>query len=113
MPNYREQAVTGATWQRCFAVTMTNPLDGPKVVQFFEQTCVAFDGQVITRDGGSCGVQFAADGEFPLLDLETDQATGATISHAEVYAILYSLYRHAAALRDQLGEPPMNLEQPA
>jgi hypothetical protein len=103
MPNYKQTTVSGESWQRCYSVTMRNPLEGAKQVVFAEETVVDVGGQQTRFPATGCFQAFDADGEFPLLDPVTGLQVG-TATHAQVYALLYSLYMDTAAKRDATPE---------
>jgi hypothetical protein len=110
--NYQETTVSGTSWTRCRAVTITNPLPGRGPVQaitgieegptafFQEEKVVSNDGSQTTVDTGSCRKAFYPAATIPMLNPETGEATGATVTHAELYAILFSLYMQTAVERD-------------
>lgn len=105
--NYNEASISGASWTRCWQVLCENPLGGsPRVVMHEEDVFVASGGGTITR----CRpmplvVEFDASGSFPLLDPATGDATGSSMSHAALFAALYSLYMQAATARDEEAGP--------
>lgn len=111
--NYRESNITGSTWVRCRAVTITNPHEsqlvapgplstGVQPTAYFqeEQVVTLPNNQVILRDLGSCQKAFSPSAVIPLLDPTTGLPTGTTVTHGELYAILYSLYIQTATERD-------------
>ena len=111
--NYKETTVNGSSWVRCRAVTINNPLPGntlsdmPQpdgatgpVVYFQEEKVVSLDGSNIHMDAGSCHKPFDPAATIPLLDPTTGEPTGTTVTHAELYAILFSLYMQTALERD-------------
>lgn len=119
--DYKESPLIGTTWQRCRAVTISNPHsslkksiqdpNGPPMtmkqvpmtpeVFFQEETAMALpDGRVLLQDVGSCREEFSAAGSFPLLNPATGEALGVTMSHQELYVALFSLYMATATARD-------------
>ncbi|CAB4183740.1 hypothetical protein UFOVP1463_17 [uncultured Caudovirales phage] len=111
--NYKETNITGTSWTRCRTVTITNPLPGTGVLDvltgipvgprayFQEEEVLAIASGKITSDAGSCYKDFDPTATIPLLNVATEEPTGATISHTELYQILYSLYILTAKERDQ------------
>lgn len=108
--NYKQSAVSGVSWVRCKAVTVTNPLDpvvdpilgtsrGP-TAYFQEEKVVNVDGSNILTDVGSCQKEFQIEAEIPLLDPNTGLPTGKSVTHGELYTILFSLYMQTAVERD-------------
>jgi hypothetical protein len=110
--NYKETTLAGTSWTRCRCVTITNPLPGHGHIQaitgieegptaFFQEEKVVSDGSVQTSsDAGSCRKAFDAWAAIPMLNPSTSEPTGASVTHAELYAILYSLYMQTATERD-------------
>lgn len=100
MPNYNESTVTGTSWQRCHTVTIRNPLGGAPKIEFAEERVIALDGEDMQTWVEGCSKSFSPTGQFPLLDPETNLPTGLTMTHADLYMALYSLYMQTAAERD-------------
>lgn len=99
--NYKETNLSGTSWTRCRCVTIVNPLTGGAPTAYFqEEKVISIDGAQTTVDAGSCGKAFNAGDAIPLLDPTTSNPTGSTVTHAELYAILYSLYMQTATARD-------------
>lgn len=104
--NYREASMAGTAWQRARLVLLHNPLGGAKGATFQEERALSLDGQQSSLgDVGSYRVDFEADGTIPLLDPATGEPTGETATHAQLYQIVFSLYRQTAAARDQAEAP--------
>lgn len=100
MPNYRETSVTGSQHQRARRVVIDNPLNGTPQVNFVEETVVDVGAEKINRDAGNLYVAFDPTKQVAIIDPSTGAATGQTVTHAEVYAILHSVYLQAAGERD-------------
>lgn len=106
MPDYKQTAVTGTSWQRAWRVECENPLNGKREVIFHEEQVLNAAGQQIRTPVGSLRVPLTADNaltSFPLLDPDTGAQLG-TATYAQVYRMLHSLYMHSAAERDALAE---------
>jgi hypothetical protein len=110
--NYKQTTLTGESWTRCSSVSITNPLPGTgerhiftgaeqgPVACFQEEKVLSIDGVQSTVNAGSCCKVFDAAATIPMLDPTTGTATGTTVTHAELYAILFSLYMQTAVERD-------------
>ena len=110
--NYKETSISGTSWTRCRAVTIVNPLAGTgernpmtnelrgPTAHFQEEVVVSLPtgNQIIA--GPSCAKSFSADTVITLLDPATGVATGGSMTHAELYRALFSLYMATAAERD-------------
>ena len=110
--NYQQTTVSGTSWVRCKSITISNPLAGHEEVRpitgetigpaavFTEEKVITLDGADIRTDFGSCAKAFDPATLITLLNPDTGLPTGATVSHGELYVILYSLYIQTAAERD-------------
>lgn len=102
MPDYKQTAVTGTSWQRAWRVECENPLSGKREVIFHEEQVLNAADQQIRTPVGSLRVPLTADNaltSFPLLDPDTGAQLG-TATYAQVYRMLHSLYMHSATQRD-------------
>lgn len=97
--NYRETTTTGTTWTRCTRVVVNNDLNEQPYVLFFEQQVFNVGGSMV-KDLGVLRQNFDPEAVIPLINPQTGEATGATITQAEAYAVLYSAYLQAAMARD-------------
>lgn len=97
--NYRETTTTGTTWTRCTRVVVNNDLNEQPYVLFFEQQVFNVGGSMV-KDLGVLRQNFDPEAVIPLINPQTGGATGATITQAEAYAVLYSAYLQAAMARD-------------
>lgn len=113
MPDYKETSVAGHSWQRCAQVVIDNRRGAVPTVRFDEETVVALDGAAEVRTPvGGLTVDFAPSREIPLRDPQTGEPTGAVMTYAEAYAVLYSAYLEAALERDvQRAESTFDSEE--
>ena len=102
MPDYKQSALSGTEWQRCNVVVVTNPLGGAPRISFEEERVISVGGSVIKQGIGGCQKAFNPTGTFPLLDPSTNEPIGPSMTHAELYVALYSLYMQTAVERDTL-----------
>ena len=100
MPDYKESILSGTEWQRCNVVVVTNPLSGTPKISFEEERVVSVGGRVIKEGIGGCQKAFTPAAAFPLLDPSTNLPVGASMTHADLYVALYSLYMQTALERD-------------
>lgn len=100
MPDYKESSITGRQWQRCHTVIVRNPLGQTPTMEFEEETVVEFGAEQRKQWSKGCSMDFVAEQTIPLRDPTTNALTGTTVTHAELYQILYSLYMQAAEARD-------------
>lgn len=103
MPDYKQTTLTGTEWQRCHTVTIDNPLDGAPAIFFGEESVASVGSRIIKQNVPGCRKPFSAAESFPLLDPSTNEPTGQTMTHGELYVALYSLYMQTAIERDAAG----------
>ena len=114
--NYKETSLAGTSWVRCRAITITNPLAGTEeldhtgqpigpTAHFTEEKVVTMEGADLRIPAGSCSKPFSPTDTITLLDPATGEATGATVTHAALYGILFSLYMQTAVERDVTNPP--------
>lgn len=103
MPNYQESPIAGTSWTRSVRLICDNPLNGRRGATFVEERAISLgDGQVITQPLGAFTEPLTGDNmneAFNLLNPVTGEVVGST-TYAQAYAMLHSLYMHAAAKRD-------------
>lgn len=102
MANYQESTGDGATWKRCRAIEILNPLNGPKSVIYREEIAARV-GEITMPTGITDIMQESVidlNKTISVRNPETGELTGDTITYGEVYAILYSAYMQLAIIRD-------------
>lgn len=111
MADYKEATIAGTMWRRAKMINIWNPLQGTPRLCITEEDVVrlANDQVIQSGDASFINVDFDASATFAVLDPTTGAPTGATMSQAEVYAIIYSLYMDLAAKRDA---PPITGDHP-
>jgi hypothetical protein len=102
MSNYNETTITGTGWQRCHTVQIANPTLGIKSIYFQEELVYNVGlAQPLSTYIGGCGTMFAPDNTFSLLDVQTGEPSGSTMTHEQLYQAIYSLYMQTAKARDE------------
>jgi hypothetical protein len=100
MADYKEESITGNSWQRCHTVTVNNQYGKTPSAIFQEEKIMDIGGQFIRQWTGQCEKVFNSTDTFPIINPTDNAPTGQVMSHAEFYAILYSLYMQTALERD-------------
>jgi len=100
MAQYQEQTGQGQVWQRCYSIAVDNPLGGQATITFNEEKVMSIADQVVRTPHAMCRKKFNAQMTFPIRNPQTGEPTGDTMTHLELYNILYSLYMHTAQQRD-------------
>jgi hypothetical protein len=106
MANYREDSVTGVTWQRCNKIDIRNPLEGQKFVVFVEEAVTDLgNGKILKEPVGQIVEEFVDPAVVvPLLHPETGALLGSSVTYQDIYVILHSLYLKLANERDAVIE---------
>jgi hypothetical protein len=100
MINYNESNVTGTSWQRCHTIQISNQFEQPRIINFIEERIFLLDDNTrFNQYMPGCQTPYNAETSFPILD-SNENPTGETMTHAELYQALYSLYIQAARARD-------------
>lgn len=106
--DYKQSEVSGSSWVRCNQIVVVNPADNtPKFIQFREEQIINVGEEHIARELGVLMEYFnevTTGEEIQILNPVTGEATGAVLTYADVYAILYSSYMHAARKRDDVEQ---------
>uniref|UniRef100_A4WS55 Uncharacterized protein n=1 Tax=Cereibacter sphaeroides (strain ATCC 17025 / ATH 2.4.3) TaxID=349102 RepID=A4WS55_CERS5 len=91
------QPIAGESYRRCHQIIIDNPLDRAPAITFGQETIIGTGaGEVLHVPMAPISLAFDPAVEIPIVDPQTGQPTGATISQAEVYALIYSAYIAAA-----------------
>ena len=108
MSKYKQTNITGEEYTRCDSITVANPLDRVPSITFQEERVLVLPDRSINTRAGHVFVPFDPEATVALRNPETDELTGGTITHGEIYAILYSAYIQSALARDdaQHESPP-------
>lgn len=102
MPDYKETAVSGTQWQRCTAVVVMNPLNATPTIRMDEEIVANFGGETFSKSVPGIQIDFDPAMVIPLLDPQTGEPVGTTMTGLEVYVVLYSLYIKQATERDSV-----------
>lgn len=100
MADYKAEQVAGSSWQRCYRVTIQNNRGAIPSVTFDEQRITLLGDREIAENVDSCSDTFNPSSVIEIRNPNTGEKTGQTITQAELYAIVYSLYIQAAKARD-------------
>lgn len=106
MPDYKESALSGTSWQRCHQIVIDNPRTGAPSVRFDEEVVLALAGREIRTAAGALALPFDPAQPIPLRDPATGALTGDVSSYGAAYVLLYSAYIAAAEARDAALLPP-------
>lgn len=101
-PDYRQSDVTGQKWRRSCHGEFDNAHGRVPWIRFdWEDRIALADGTTLGTPAGSTLRHFdTPSAVLALRNPETGVLTGQTITHGELYAILWSLAMESAALQD-------------
>lgn len=109
--DYRESTTNGqmTTWRRAANITISNPADGVPSIVFYEEDKIRLPNGSLMSGPGVRDPQIKADlkdplTEFPLINPATGEVIGVA-RYQDLYVVLYSLYLHLAAKRDESISP--------
>jgi hypothetical protein len=102
MPNYKQADVAGTKWQRCNSVTISNEYAVQPMVHMCEEEIAEVAGAVFKTPLTGMSFAFNPAEVIALRNPETGELTGGTVTGADVYIILSSLYAKRAEERDKL-----------
>lgn len=100
MPDYKETAVTGTSWQRCNGVTISNPYLGQPTVLMQEEVIAAVGDNRFVQTAPGLSFDFDPAEVINLRNPQTGELVGATMTGMDLYVALYSLYIQKAHERD-------------
>ena len=101
-----QQDVNTTSYKKA-AVIMFNNTGAVPEMQVFEDTVVPLGDTVLTQRTGTYTVAYKPDISIPLINPETGELTGESLSIDNLVAILYSVYAFSLTY-----QPPVIEEQP-
>ncbi|NDI85089.1 hypothetical protein [Undibacterium crateris] len=100
--NYRQTNLSGVSYRRCMRFVAENSFGQTPTVHFLEEDRVVLGDKSIGNQVDSIIVQFVdPQKKFPLINQETGEETGKTMTHAEFHQACASLYLSSAKERDE------------
>ena len=100
MADYKESTVSGTQWQRCWGVYIQNLHGTVPRVTLREEQITLLGGEKFSKDMGQIDFPFDPNASITLLNPETSEPLGATMTMGQMYVALWSLYMAKAAERD-------------
>jgi hypothetical protein len=100
MSKYQQQNITGEEYTRCNVITIVNPLNKTPSIQFNEERITVLSDRVLETPIGQITIAFDASKEIVLLNPQTGEPVGKSITHLDLYVALYSAYIASATARD-------------
>jgi hypothetical protein len=102
MSDYKEQELTGKSWQRANMVQIGNPHNGTPWVRFIEECITELsNGSIHTTSAGELVAEMTNPAQMiELVNPITLAPSGAYMALGEIQLALVSLYMQLAAQRD-------------
>jgi hypothetical protein len=102
-----QKPIAGESYIRCPQVIIDNRLGATPSVTFHRESVIGIEGGSVMRQPMSPR-EIALDpaSVVQILNPETGEATGQTVTHGEIYALIYSVFVAAET-------PPSEPEEPA
>lgn len=104
MANYKESTIPCTSYVRAKTALAMNPLEGPRFVQFQEETVLILpDGSKSFAPAGECTQFLTAENAATSFALRNQDGveTGSSMTYLDAYLVLMSLYYHVATERDE------------
>jgi hypothetical protein len=98
--DYKENLVTGKTWQRACRVTIDNPLGQQPVLTYVEEQVTDLGNTTMKKLVGALGYSVDMSATIAMRDPVTLALTGKTLPVATVHLALFSDYLNRALDRD-------------
>lgn len=85
--------VSSESYVRCAQVVVDNRLGFQPVATFHRERIIGLGaGQIVRQPLQPISLAFQEDAEVEIVDPETGHATGETVTHQEIYALIYSAF---------------------
>lgn len=103
MPDYKENAISGSSYQRAKTVILQNIQNEIPSAEFVEEIVYNLGDQTIRKDAGSLIVRMVdPDKSFPIRNHLTGEVVPDQYgTYGQIYVLLYSAYWDSATARDQ------------
>ena len=102
-----QKPVAGESYIRCPQVVIDNRLGHAPTIAFSRERIIGLaDGVTVTQPMSPREVAFDPAAVVPVLDPETGEPTGKTVTQGDLYALIYSVFVAAET-------PPADTEEPA
>lgn len=104
MANYKESNISGVTWQRCHRIDIRNPYEETKFAVFLEEEVTELEsGKIVKSPVGQILAEFTDPTvSVDLINPETGDLLGSSVTYQDIYVILHSLYIKLATERDSV-----------
>lgn len=106
--DYRAETGEATSWRRAKRIVISNELGQTPFIVFSEEDVISIGGKEAHIDAMTAvrGDFDPASGTIPLVNPQTGVPLGESMTHADLYVVLYSLYLQLATARDAAAAPP-------
>jgi len=102
---FQQKPVSGERYIRCSQVVIDNRLGTVPLVTFSREAVIGIEGgEVIHQPLSPRLLPFDPAAAVPILNPETGEATGATITQGSLYALVYSIFIAAETSQPEATE---------
>ena len=88
--------IAGEAYARCNQVIIDNRLGYPPAITFGQETVIGTGTGELHMPMAPIGLTFDPAAQIAVINPETGEPTGATVTQAEIYGLVYSAYIAAA-----------------
>ena len=99
--NYKQTNETGTVYTRCYQVSIDNGLNKNPIVSMHEEEVFTIGTNTITRPGRFLQKSYNASEVIELVNPETGEPIGQSVSHQELFVMMYSLWLATAKEHDE------------
>ncbi len=113
---YKQTSVTGESWVRAKRIVIENVLNEDNAIKFVEEKVTNLDGDNTSQDLGVLDNKVGdvdMSTEIPVIDPETGEPTGTSITYGELHAFIFSVYMALVNERDSTEEETVDTEASA
>jgi hypothetical protein len=106
--DYRQTSGSATSWRRARAVMISNPRNATPSISFGEEDVVSVNGAETRSDVMGAAARGSLDptAVIPLVNPDTGELTGETVTQAHLYQVMHSLYLQLAKQRDVASASP-------
>ena len=99
--NYKELNITGTSYRRSKFIKIDNPVNSTPSIYFVEEQVTTLNtGEILTKEVDQLLTRYDPLAVITIINPSTGTPTGNTMTHDQVYQVIYSIYMEAATKRD-------------
>ena len=98
--DYKGSTVSGSQWQRCNRITIDNNHGQTPQITMHEEMLTVVGDKTFAENAGAVYATFDPGAVIELLNPETGEPLGASMTQGQIHVALWSLYITSALARD-------------